>query len=100
MRGRFVLRLVARQCVRLLHRIMQRASLLLGSLFKVVVGDLKVVLRRYGLGISDPRADNVQRVFFSQFRFTRAAEVLKQLGPWFQAGATDNPVQLRPKVGI
>ena len=49
-------------------------------------GDLQVVLRRDGLRIADPLADDVHGELVGQFGLTGATEVLEQLGP---SGRTD-----------
>ena len=55
---------------------------------------------RYGFAVANPRANNVQRVFRRQFGLPARPKVLEQLRPCRQAGATDDPLKLRPKVEI
>ena len=59
---------------------------------EVVVGHLKVVLRRDGLGVADPLTDDVHGEVFGEFRLPRAAEVLEKLGPALQTG----PLRAKP----
>ena len=68
---------------RFLQRFLFRPVLTRCRLGEMLVGHLKVVLGRDSLRLVYPRTNNVQRVFFCQFRFTRATKVLEQLGPWF-----------------
>jgi len=51
----------------------------------VVVGDLQVVLRRDGLRVADPLANDVHGEVFGEFRLPRATKVLKQFGPGLKA---------------
>ena len=66
----------------------------------MVVGHLQVVLRRDGLRVADPLANDVHGEVFGEFRLPRATEVLEQLGPGLQTGPLDDPKQLSPQVGI
>ena len=77
----------------MLHRILHRFC-------EVILGYLEVMFRRDGLGIADPRAHDVQRVFLSQFGFTGTAEILKQLCPGLQARPLDDPSQLRSEICV
>lgn len=42
----------------------------------------------------------MRRVFLCQVRFPAGPQILEQLGPGLQAGFADDPLQLRPQVGV
>lgn len=68
--------------------------------FKVGFRDLQVVLLGDGFRVADPFADHVHRKLLAQLRLGRAAHVLERLAPRFQAGAADDPLNLRPQIGV
>jgi len=58
------------------------------------------MLGRNRLTVADPVADHVHGVLLGQLRLSGGPEVLEQLGPGGQAGLADDPLQLRPQVGV
>ena len=74
------LRLCASDCGSLLHRILQRfvhwilQRFILGqsttarSAFEMVIGHLKIILRRHGLRVAKPCTNYVSGISFMQFR--------------------------------
>ena len=64
------------------------------------VSQLQVLFRRHGLAVSDPLADDVQRVDLSKLCLLRAAQVLEQLRPGNQAGPSDDSGELCPEVRV
>ncbi|MBX7166512.1 MAG: hypothetical protein K1X74_09210 [Pirellulales bacterium] len=56
----------------------------------MLVGQLQVVLLGNRLRVADPFADHVPGELLGQFGLPRAAKILEQLGPRFQAGPADD----------
>ena len=71
-----------------------------GALGEMILCHLQVMLDRDGFCVPDPGTDNVNGERLSQLRFPACPQILEQLGPGFQTGPTDDPVQLGPKIAV
>ena len=60
-------------------------------------GDLEIVLRRHRLRVADPVHDDVHWELLCEFRFSRYAQVLKQLKSLIQTCEVDDSTEFRAK---
>ena len=88
----------AARCGRVLRRILRYFGVAGGGAGVVLVGDLQVVLCGHRRAVADPSAHHMRRVSIVELGFSGRPQVVPQLRPRKQAGAFDDPGEVRPDV--
>jgi hypothetical protein len=80
------------------HRILHALCIGFCSALEVVVRNLQVVLRRNQRAVADPSTNNMNGKLGCQLGLPAGPQIVEELWPRFQTGATDDTKHARPEI--